>query len=158
MDDAFCNREYTAALSLLTKAIGLDPNNKEHFVKRADASLQLGDPSSAITDLRHALTLLTPDACKDTILQQLSLALYLHGEALLREGMAHLALEKFRSLCVLDPSCLVPRLKCIACLHILGQPAECLGEVESALQHHPTCADLFAVRAKLHWQLGKVSH
>ena len=157
VDDAFHNQQYASALSLLTKAIGLDPHNMQYFVQRADACLQLGDPSSATTNLRHALTLLPPGACKDMLQQRLSLALYLHGETLFSEGMPHLALEKFQGLCALDPSSLVPRLKCIACLHILGQPGQCLSEVEAALQQHSTSADLFAVRARLHWQLGKVS-
>lgn len=158
VEDAFHNREYATALSLLTRAIGLDPHNSQYFVKRADAYLHLGDPSSTTTNLQHALTLLPPGTCKDAILQQLSLALYLNGEALFREGMPHLALEKFRSLCALDPSCLVPRLKCMACLHGLGQHGECLSEVEAALQEHPSNADLFAVRARVHWELGKVSY
>ena len=158
VEDAFHNREYTTALSLLTRAIGLDPHNSQYFVKRADAYLHLGDPSSATTNLRHALTLLPPGTCKDAILQQLSLALYLNGEALFREGMPHLALEKFCSLCALDPSCLVPRLKCMACLHSLGQHGECLNEVEAALQQHPGNADLLAVRARVYWELGKVSY
>ena len=157
MENAFHNHEYASALSLLTKAISLDPNNQQYFVKRAEASLLLGDPSSAVTNLRHALTLLPSGACKGTVLQRLSLALYLHGETLFREGMPYLALEKFQSLCALDPSCLAPRLKCIACLHTLDQPAQCMHEVEAALKQHPANADLYVVRARLSCELGKVS-
>lgn len=158
MEDAFHNHAYASALSLLTKAIGLDPRNQQYFVKRAEASLLLGDPSSAITNLRHALTLLPSGACKDAALQKLSLALYLHGETLFKEDMPYLALEKFRGLCALDPSCLAPRLKCIACLHTQGQLGQCMNEVEAALKQHPTSADLYVVRARLYWQLGKVSN
>ncbi|XP_030063811.1 tetratricopeptide repeat protein 16 [Microcaecilia unicolor] len=135
------------AVIAFSKAIILDSEKVELYVKRAEAFLLLCDFQSAALNLRKACSFNT---VKEEYIGLLTFILFLQGQCLYDQESYLDALDSFTRASELQPWNSAYHLRSIACLAALGRHGDCLRLVNMQLQKEKQNADLYVLRARLH--------
>ncbi|XP_029466902.1 tetratricopeptide repeat protein 16 isoform X2 [Rhinatrema bivittatum] len=146
--------EEEKAVIYFSKAIILDSDQMELYVKRAEAFLQLCDFQSAALNLRKACSF---NSLKEEYLALLTFVLYLQGQCLFDHESYLDALDSFTRASELQPWNSAYRLRSIACLAALGRHKDCLRLIDIQLQEEKQNADLYVLRARLHDHYNQVT-
>ncbi|XP_075434643.1 tetratricopeptide repeat protein 16 isoform X2 [Ascaphus truei] len=150
--DSLSREEWDKAVISFSKAINLDPDTVELYVKRAEAFLQLCDFQSVVLNLRRACSIALP---REEDVALLSFTLYLQGQCLFEQGSYLDALESFTRASELQPWNSHYHMRSISCLAALGQHADCIRLVSKQLEEKRQNPDLYVVRARLYGHLSK---
>ena len=94
---------YQEAISYLTKAIVLDPDNFDYFTLRGETYLLISDFQSAILNYRRAC-ILQPE--NDRVFKRLAFIYYLQGQTFFDEESHEDALECFSKAVEIQPDSL----------------------------------------------------
>nr|XP_033815956.1 tetratricopeptide repeat protein 16 isoform X1 [Geotrypetes seraphini]XP_033815957.1 tetratricopeptide repeat protein 16 isoform X1 [Geotrypetes seraphini] len=135
------------AIISFSKAIILDSEKVELYVKRAEGFLLLCDFQSAALNLRKACSFNTP---KEEYLALLAFVLFLQGQCLYDQESYLDALHSFTLASEIQPWNKAYRLQSIACLAALDRHGDCLRLIHMQLQEEKENADLYVLRARLH--------
>nr|XP_055056720.1 tetratricopeptide repeat protein 16 isoform X3 [Misgurnus anguillicaudatus] len=152
--DAMSQFQFEKAVCCFSKAILLQPQQTQVYVKRAEAYLQQCDFQSAALDYRHAC-MLEPQT--EVYCQRLAFIYYLQGQCLYDLGMFLEALEAFTRAAEIRPAFQLYHMRSLACLSALGRYSDCLRLVGNWLKTGDPSADLFVLSARLHQQLNQMA-
>ncbi|KAM8934270.1 tetratricopeptide repeat protein 16 [Pelodytes ibericus] len=135
-----------------SKAINLDPEKVDLYVKRAEAFLQLCDFQSALLNLQKACSIAGP---RNEYTERLAFTYYLQGQSLFEQECYMEALECFTMASKLQPMNSQYHMPSISCLAALGQHQKCLLLVTKKLEQEERNPDLYVARARLYDHLQK---
>eukprot|EP00794_Sanderia_malayensis_P016028 gene16028-17648_t len=146
--EALKKDNYEKAIMYLSKAVVLDPENAEIYIKKGKAYLNFCDFQSAILNYRRAC-ILQPEC--ETYFESLAFVYFLQGQTFFDEQKYEDALEFFSKAVELKPHSLGYHTRSIACLAALSRHGECLALVNKRLEIEQDNADLYVMRARLHY-------
>ncbi|KAM4663758.1 tetratricopeptide repeat protein 16 [Discoglossus pictus] len=152
--NSLSREEWEGAVITFSKAIALDPERGDLYVKRAEAFLHLCDFQSAVLNLQKALSI-TPGQAEVEAL--LAFTLYLQGQCLYEQGRYLDALESFTQGAELQPGNSHFVIRSISCLSALGRPEDCIRLVNKQLEEDRQNPDLYVLRARLYDHLNKAT-
>nr|XP_008509653.1 PREDICTED: tetratricopeptide repeat protein 16 isoform X2 [Equus przewalskii] len=135
------------AVLFFSRALHLDPRLVDFYALRAEAYIQLGDFSSAIQNLRRAISFQPENT---DYLERLSFVLYLQGQCLFEQCSFRDALNVFSQASELQPEKPCFRYRCMACLLALKRHADCLSLVTKEVKNGTTNPDIYILRARLY--------
>ncbi|KAF4074431.1 hypothetical protein AMELA_G00239370 [Ameiurus melas] len=150
--DAVDQLDFERAVTCITKAITLQPEQTQLYVARAEAYLQLCDFKSAALDYNHVCYL---EPQKKAYFHRLAFIYYLQGQCHCDQGMFFEALESFAKAVELKPSFRPYHMRSLACLTVLGRYGDAIRLVTNWLESDTPSADLFTLRARLYHQLNQ---
>ncbi|XP_067825872.1 tetratricopeptide repeat protein 16-like [Heptranchias perlo] len=142
------------AVISFSKAINLNPQMAEFYVRRAEAYVQIGDLQSAIVNYRMASTL---DPSNEDLLPQIAHTLYIQGQCLLDLKMYTDALEAFAQASELRPENQHYHMQSMVTLVALGRLEDCLQLVTNQLEIEKSNPELYILRARLHDHFIKIA-
>ncbi|XP_070107544.1 tetratricopeptide repeat protein 16 isoform X2 [Equus caballus] len=139
--------DWEMAVLFFSRALHLDPRLVDFYALRAEAYIQLGDFSSAIQNLRRAISFQPENT---DYLERLSFVLYLQGQCLFEQCSFRDALNVFSQASELQPEKPCFRYRCMACLLALKRHADCLSLVTKEVKNGTTNPDIYIFRARLY--------
>ncbi|XP_008509647.2 tetratricopeptide repeat protein 16 isoform X1 [Equus przewalskii] len=139
--------DWEMAVLFFSRALHLDPRLVDFYALRAEAYIQLGDFSSAIQNLRRAISFQPENT---DYLERLSFVLYLQGQCLFEQCSFRDALNVFSQASELQPEKPCFRYRCMACLLALKRHADCLSLVTKEVKNGTTNPDIYILRARLY--------
>ncbi|CAH2316229.1 tetratricopeptide repeat 16 isoform X1 [Pelobates cultripes] len=151
---SMCQGQWENAVISFSKAINLDPEKPELYVKRAEAFIQLCDFQSAALNLQKACCTAHP---RKEDVELLAFTYYLQGQSLFEQSCFIEALESFTRAAELQPRNAQYHMHSISCLEALGRHAECIRLVNKKLEEEQGNADLYVFRARLYEYLNKTT-
>ncbi|KAM4696063.1 uncharacterized protein WCC33_014791 [Rhinophrynus dorsalis] len=146
--------EWERAVISLSKAINLDPEMVELYVRRAEAFLQLCDFQSAVLNLQKACSIGEP---QEEVLDLLAFTFYLQGQCLFEKESYLDALDSFTRGSELQPWNSHYHMRSISCLAALGRHADCIRLVSKQLEGEQRNPDLYVLRARLYDHLNQAT-
>uniref|UniRef100_UPI00398E6B32 tetratricopeptide repeat protein 16 n=1 Tax=Pristiophorus japonicus TaxID=55135 RepID=UPI00398E6B32 len=135
------------AVISFTKAITLNPQMKEFYVRRAEVYLHTGDFQSSIINYKKASAL---DPSDEDLVSQIAHTMYIQGQYLFDAKMYVAALEVFAQASDLRPEKQHYYMRSIATLVALGRLEDCLHLVNNQLEFVTSNPDLYILRARLY--------
>ncbi|XP_067868444.1 tetratricopeptide repeat protein 16-like [Heterodontus francisci] len=135
------------AVVLFSKAITLNPQMKEFYLRRAEAYLLIGDFQSSLVNYRMASTL---DPSDHDLLSQIANTLYIQGQCLFEMKLYVDALEVFAQASEMMPENHHYRMRSVAVLVALGRLEDSLQLVDNQLEIVKSNPELYVLRARLH--------
>ncbi|XP_078282420.1 tetratricopeptide repeat protein 16-like [Rhinoraja longicauda] len=144
---------FEEAVISFNKALTLDPQQKEFYLRRAEAYLMIGDFQSSVLNHRLASNL---DPSDDALVTQIAHTLYIQGQYLFEVNMYGEALEIFAQASELRPANQHYHMRSIATLLALGRLEDCLQYVNKQLEVVTSNPELYILRARLHDHFSKV--
>ncbi|KAE8603419.1 hypothetical protein XENTR_v10014337 [Xenopus tropicalis] len=147
-------QEYENAVVSFSKAINLNPEKAELYIKRSEAFLQLCDFQSAALNVQKACSITQP---REEYTKLLAFIFYLQGQCLFERECYLDALEYFTRSSELQPLNKQCHLCSISCLAALGRYAESIRLVTKWLEEEQGNPDLYIVRARLYDYLNQAS-
>lgn len=148
------NDEPALAVKRLSRALVLQPRNPSLYQQRAEGYMALGDFSSAIQNLKKALTLTQTE---DMEIKDRLVSLYeSYGDIFYKQHKYNLAIENYQKAIDLQPDQRRYKVKRISCLLHLKDYKQCLSLVENELQIGSPTIELLLIRAHLYLVFGNV--
>ncbi|XP_060697203.1 tetratricopeptide repeat protein 16-like [Hemiscyllium ocellatum] len=143
------------AVFSFSKAIALNPQMKEFYLRRAEAYLQIGDFQSSIVNYRMASSL---DPSDEDLRSQIALTLYIQGQSLFEMKLYTEALEVFVQASEMQLGNHHYHMRSVEALIALGRLEESLQLVNEQLENVKTNPELYILRARLHDHFNQIAN
>ncbi|XP_043575635.1 tetratricopeptide repeat protein 16-like [Chiloscyllium plagiosum] len=143
------------AVISFSKAIALNPQMKEFYLRRAEAYLQIGDFQSSIVNYRMASSL---DPSDEDLRSQIALTLYIQGQSLFEMKLYMDALEVFVQASEMQLENHHYHMRSVEALIALGRLEDSLQLVNEQLENVKTNPELYILRARLHDHFNQIAN
>ncbi|XP_078406106.1 tetratricopeptide repeat protein 16-like isoform X2 [Cetorhinus maximus] len=143
------------AVISFSKAIVLNPQMKEFYLKRAEAYLCIGDFQSSIVNYRKASTL---DPSDGDILSQIAHTLYIQGQCLFEMKLYMDALLVFVQASEMQPENQHYHMRSVEVLIALGRLEDSVQLISNQLENVKSNPELYILRARLHDYFSQIAN